>query len=570
MVFWALLAIAATAARTVSADTLWIEDAEGASPQVIDNTAASYDLIQSVVVGEGTKAFHLANPSFQDNSFVVDQTLTIQPDTKLFFLSRLRYATSDQLARVQVSTNGGASWPTNIFNQAGSNGPGEGSFSLKQIDLSSYASQNLRFRFYYDFTGGSAYTGTSSSEGWFVDDIQIGSEYQKTQWSIGNPTAHEQQFLEYINRARADAMVEAQRLRNESNPDIQDAYDDFNIDGQDIVDQFQWHITNGYMDQYAQPLSFQANLLQAAQLHTLDQFNNQFQGHVSSANPPSPFLPGDSLGDRADAVGYDFSLIGENVFSHSESVAHGHAGFDVDWGNINTPGAPGYNPSFVGQGMQNPPGHRFNIHNGDFQEAGIGVINGTNGSVGPQVVTQDFGTPLGDIQYITGVVYDDLNGNSFYDIGEGRSGVRVDVDGALFYAVSSTSGGYSVPVPQNGSYAVTFSGGGYETFTTTATLTNGENEKVDYLVELLASLAGDYNSDGVVDAADYVVWRKGQGLTTGTYATWTANFGETSGSGAGAFSAADTTAAVPEPATIMLFAVFLAALPLRRKPVNSP
>jgi uncharacterized protein YkwD len=344
-------------------------------------------------------------------------------------------------------------------------------------------------------------------------------------------------------------------LRNEPDPEIQSAYDFFNIDGQDIVDQFAWYVNNGAIDRFAQPLSFQQDLLTMAQLHTQDMFQNQFQGHTSSNSPPPPFGPGYTFGQRLDAVGYD-GAAGENVGAHLESVPYGQAGFDVDWGNINSPGAPFYNPDFVGQGMQNPAGHRMNIHNGDFKDVGIGVINGTNGSVGPQVVTQDFGDP-GDVRYVTGVVYEDLNSNNFYDIGEGRSGVRVDVDGSAFFAISTTSGGYSVPVPANGTYPVTFSGGGYQTFMTTATVLNGENEKVDYLV-VPAGVPGDYNDDGIVDTADYVTWRKNVGTTnvlpndpvggmigSQQYANWRANFGETSGSGA-------AQAAVPEPASFAL------------------
>jgi hypothetical protein len=313
------------------------------------------------------------------------------------------------------------------------------------------------------------------------------------------------------------------------------------------------------MESFAQPLSFQEDLLTMAQLHTQDMFENEFQGHTSSSNPPPPFGPGYTFGQRLDAVGYEGSA-GENVFSSADSVAHGHAGFDVDWGNSSSPGAPFYNSAFNGQGMQNPAGHRRNIHNGDFKEIGVGVINGTNGSVGPQLVTQDFGDP-GDIRYITGVVYEDLNSNNFYDIGEGRSGVRVDVDGSAFFAVSTSSGGYSVPVPINGTYPITFSGGGYQTFMTTATVLNGENEKVDYLVSALVGVPGDYNDDGAVTAADYVVWRKNAGTTNdlpndpvgGTigaqqYANWRANFGDTLGSGGGQY-------AVPEPTGLLLCAL---------------
>jgi hypothetical protein len=554
---WLALVLAVIGVGQTMATTLWRENAENGYANIIDNTSPTYPLIQSDVVAEGNYAFHLANPSFQDNWFVIDQTLQLQPDTKLFFFSRLRYATSSQVARVQISTDGGNTWPTNIFNQAGNNGPGEGAFSLKEINLGSYANQNVRFRFYYDFTGGSAYTGTSSLEGWFIDDIQIGSAFQKTQWSIGNPTAHEQLYLEYINRARADALAEAQRLRNETDPQIQAAYSYFGVEGQNIENQFTWYVENGAMHRFAQPLSFQPQLLQAAQLHTQDMFQNQFQGHTSSNNPPSPFQPGYTLSQRLAAVGYSGTSFAENVFSRSESVAYGHAGFDVDWGNLSNPTAPFYNPAFDGQGMQNPAGHRRNIHNNVYKEIGLGVINGTNGSVGPQLVTQVFANP-GSIRYITGVVYEDLNSNNLYDIGEGRSGVRVDVDGSFYYAVSSDSGAYSVPVPQDGTYSVIFSGGGYQTFSTTATILNGLNTKLDYLVSPMTLLPGDFNGDGIVDTADYVAWLRSDGTSDG-YNTWRVNFGRVAGIGSATVNR-DNLAGVPEPTTGLLLLWAAAAI----------
>jgi uncharacterized protein YkwD len=538
--------------------TLWIEDAESGTANVLTNVS-SYPLIQSQIVGQGSNAFHLANPGFQDNWFVVDKTLAIQPDTKLFFLSRLGWASPDQVARVQISTNGGSTWPTNLYNQAGTGNSGEGSFSLKELNLSSYAGQNARFRFYYDFAGSSGYTQTTNDVGWLVDNIQIGSEFQKIPWSIGNPSADAQQYLEYINRARADAMVEANRLANETDSDINDAYNFFGINRPDIVGQFQYYVNSGAIAQNAQPLAFQSQLLQAAELHTQDMYQNQFQGHNSSSNPPAPFQPGYSLVQRLSAVGYSGGA-GENVFSNSDSVAYGHAGFDVDWGNLNNSGAPFYNPAFNDQGMQNPAGHRRNLHNPDFKEIGIGVINGTNGSVGPQVVTQDLGNP-GSVRYVTGVVYEDLNSNNFYDIGEGRPGVRIDVNGSAYYALSAASGGYAVPVNADGTYNVTFSGGSFATFATTASVIAGRNVKVDYLAQMIAMLLGDYNENGIVDAADYVVWRKKLGSGTALpnddtpgvgnddYARWRARFGNTNippGSGAGA------SIAIPEPSTLAM------------------
>ncbi|HEX5472071.1 MAG TPA: hypothetical protein VFW73_09300, partial [Lacipirellulaceae bacterium] len=70
-------------------------------------------------------------------------------------------------------------------------------------------------------------------------------------------------------------------------------------------------------------------------------------------------------------------------------------------------------------------------------------------------------------------------------------------------------------------------------------------------------LKGDYNSDGKVDAADYVLWRKGGPLAnegdnpgtvdSGDYTYWRAHFGESSGSfPSGGF------VAVPEPSVLLL------------------
>jgi hypothetical protein len=71
--------------------------------------------------------------------------------------------------------------------------------------------------------------------------------------------------------------------------------------------------------------------------------------------------------------------------------------------------------------------------------------------------------------------------------------------------------------------------------------------------ELSVALAGDYNFDGNVDAADYVVSRK-MGINGPTgYETWLTTFGATSpGTGAGSGSASSSNTTVPEPASTLL------------------
>lgn len=96
---------------------------------------------------------------------------------------------------------------------------------------------------------------------------------------------------------------------------------------------------------------------------------------------------------------------------------------------------------------------------------------------------------------------------------------------------------------------------------------------------VITALPGDFNDDGVVDAADYTVWRDnltgaesilppGTGDNSGTvdagdYNVWRANFGATAGPG----SLSANGGTVPEPASMLLFALVagLVAAARRRK-----
>jgi hypothetical protein len=78
----------------------------------------------------------------------------------------------------------------------------------------------------------------------------------------------------------------------------------------------------------------------------------------------------------------------------------------------------------------------------------------------------------------------------------------------------------------------------------------------------LSSIHGDYNHNGIVDAADYVVWRKGLGatFTQNDYNVWRANYGRTIGSGSGT----SVYAPAPEPSALVLLIFAAAGWYLRR------
>jgi hypothetical protein len=84
---------------------------------------------------------------------------------------------------------------------------------------------------------------------------------------------------------------------------------------------------------------------------------------------------------------------------------------------------------------------------------------------------------------------------------------------------------------------------------------------------------GDYNGDNMVDAADYVLWRKNPAAFGGDpagYTTWRANFGATGGpsgpstliQGFVRYVTSGSGSAVPEPGTVLLIGIGLVSLPL--------
>jgi len=75
---------------------------------------------------------------------------------------------------------------------------------------------------------------------------------------------------------------------------------------------------------------------------------------------------------------------------------------------------------------------------------------------------------------------------------------------------------------------------------------------------------GDFNNDGSVDAADYVMWRKTDSGNSQGYTDWRANFGEGMGAGGGSVGSSHSQTGVPEPATLVLLMFTAAGWYLRR------
>ncbi|MDA1163095.1 MAG: CAP domain-containing protein [Planctomycetota bacterium] len=301
-----------------------------------------------------------------------------------------------------------------------------------------------------------------------------------------DPSPLEQEMLEYLNRFRDNPQAELDALLSSypspltaRDPDVQTALDFFNVDGATLANQFA-----GLNP--APPLAWNEALYNAANAHNSLMIQNDLQSHQ---------LPGEAgLLDRIVSAGYDWQFsvrVGENVFAYSLTPAYGHAAFVIDWG-------------FGPNGIQNPAGHRVNMLDQGFQEVGISITEESNPAtdVGPLVISQEFGRRGNyGAPAVLGIVYDDLNGDGFYNAGEGLSGVNIELSGpnGTFTTSSLTAGGYQIKVP-SGEYIATASGGSLgasiQQFNVSV---GGSNKKVDFEVsDLPASPTHTINlADGI-------------------------------------------------------------------------
>ena len=175
----------------------WNEGAEASPPpQIIADTTGSYSLIQSAVVHTGAKAFQLAFPSdmtggtfaaydFSDQSFQITRQIIPTATSQLQFFDLCRFALPTTTLSAQVSTDNGNTWTTvwsrdGVVPSGASSADWDPSFIQNQVSLSAYAGKVIIVQFDLSANGQSAYLGTTSSFGFFLDDITVTNSTQLT------------------------------------------------------------------------------------------------------------------------------------------------------------------------------------------------------------------------------------------------------------------------------------------------------------------------------------------------------------------------------------------------------
>ena len=374
--------------------------------------------------------------------------------------------------------------------------------------------------------------------------------------SAREPTEFEQYMLERMNFARANPLLEIERLAGEPWGD----------DGNAMAGLNEGLPTGTISSDPKQPLAFNLNLIDAASDYSDTLLANGAFGHN---------FGGTDIGSRIQSAGYSFvpsAGAGENLAVTASSIRLPITRVEVDehHGKL----------LFIDGGVSGR-GHRKNIMNPAWREVGVGIR--TSDSYAkfaccPNAVltTQDFAftSAPGGGPFITGVAYRDVDRDEFYTpaIGEALGGLDVDVllSGTDTLVASTTTllgGGYKVGGFDAGTYDVRFTGPNIDETYRSVVFDGTFNLKIDAIDPGFTSLAADLTRNGFVDFEDLTVllanWNKQVGAEAGNLvmpnkspvnfddltvllAAWT-------GPGpAGAPPVALSTTAVPEPSTAVL------------------
>ncbi|CAN7292095.1 CAP domain-containing protein [Aminobacter sp. LjRoot7] len=232
----------------------------------------------------------------------------------------------------------------------------------------------------------------------------------------------------------------------------------------------------------AQPLAFDNDLSEAAENHDKWMLAADVFSHTGSG--------GSSPTTRMKAAGYTLS----GSWATGENIA---------WATTRAPTGYVDEVKLLHTNLMNSSGHRANILNPNFREVGLGFEVGDYKGRSSAFVTEDFGKTGTDL-FLTGVTFDDKDGDRFYDPGEGLGAITVTAKNALgqtFKTTTSAAGGYDL-VLKPGTYTVTFTGTNIATSTQTVTI-GTKNVKKDLIDPVMKSgtLAATASADDAGAAA---------------------------------------------------------------------
>lgn len=216
-------------------------------------------------------------------------------------------------------------------------------------------------------------------------------------------SAAEQYRLELINCGRLDPLGEAERYNIDLNAGL---------------------VAGTIDDAPMQVLAHNETLSESSEAHSVWMLDNNIFSHTGE--------DGSSPGERISDAGYSFT----GTWQWAENLA---------WAG--TTGALDLEEAILQhhEGLFLSAGHRTNTYDADMREIGLAQVEGTYTSNGTtfnsSMLTTNFAV-TGDEVFVTGVAYRDMDGDDFYSIGEGQSGVVISEKDAQ--DTTGDAGGYAV------------------------------------------------------------------------------------------------------------------------------
>jgi len=144
--------------------------AAGGLEGIVANVSPGYSAVRS-------SSYNLAMPVATTQTLTLPGEYLASASASLQFESELGFATSNQVAHVQISLDDGATW-SDLYTQPGTGSAGETSFVNRSVSLSAYASYPFEIRFAYIYTynaanSGSYFPQTSPGNGWSLNAISF-------------------------------------------------------------------------------------------------------------------------------------------------------------------------------------------------------------------------------------------------------------------------------------------------------------------------------------------------------------------------------------------------------------
>jgi len=213
------------------------------------------------------------------------------------------------------------------------------------------------------------------------------------------------------------------------------------------------------------PLAVNHHLVGSARFHAEEMAASNYFAHQSA-------VTGDWPNKMARDSGYVLPSFYSNTANNIEALAAGTSYFTA---------LDPLKGLLVDEGV-NPPGHRIQLlaistFAQTHREIGTGYASNASATYTNYWAIQTAVSP-GRNLFLTGVAYNDVNGNGRYDLGEGLGGVNVS--NGVMTVQTNAAGGWSMPVIP-GTYTVTASGGDFiGAATAVATVTS--NTEVDFIL----------------------------------------------------------------------------------------